>query len=184
MLSEFDVIKIIYNFKFRYDINYDFEFYFCFNLDGEKGRRKQEKVNQFWNVLLDQLILFVMDWEIFMSRYVDGKWCFLVFFIVVWDIIEILVLQWEWEFLNEGLNVDFLMQQFNCGVVDFEVLVLWLLVVLKLYCVLMCDEWVDEMYQEFSNGNCNNDLVEFVKGMRSLLSVLEVMKLDVVNYQI
>jgi hypothetical protein len=42
----------------------------------------------------------------------------------------------------------------------------------------MRDEWVDEM---FSNGSRDND-IRIVKGLRSLLSVLEAMKLDVANH--
>ncbi|KAJ9137027.1 T-complex 11 [Coniochaeta hoffmannii] len=48
----------------------------------------------------------------------------------------------------------------------------------------MRDEWVDEMYNELSSGNRNNDMPELVKGMRTLLNVLEAMKLDVANHQI
>ncbi|KAK4205804.1 T-complex protein 11-domain-containing protein [Triangularia verruculosa] len=183
-LSELDVTKIIHNPKLRHDINYDPELHFRPNLDGEKGRRKQEKANQFWNALLDQLILFVMDRETFMSRYADGEWCLPSLLRAVRDIIETLVPQRDRELLNEGLNVDLLMQQFNRGVADLESLASWLSAVLKLHCAPMRDEWVDEMYQELSNGNRNNDPAELVKGMRSLLSVLEAMKLDVANHQI
>ncbi|KAK0741874.1 T-complex protein 11-domain-containing protein [Apiosordaria backusii] len=183
-LSELDVAKIIHNPKLRHDINYDPELHFRPNLDGEKGRRKHEKANQFWNALLDQLILFVMDRETFMSRYADGDWCLPSLLKAVRDIIETLVPQRDRELLNEGLNVDLLMQQFNRGVADLESLASWLSAVLKLHCAPMRDEWVDEMYQELSNGNRNNDPAELVKGMRSLLSVLEAMKLDVANHQI
>lgn len=48
----------------------------------------------------------------------------------------------------------------------------------------MRDEWVDSMYSQLSNGNRNNNLDEIVTGMRSLLGVLEAMKLDVANHQI
>jgi hypothetical protein len=153
-------------------------------LDGDKGKRKQEKANQFWNTLFDQLVLFVMDREAFHARYGHGDWCLPALLRAVRDIIETLVPQRDRELLNEGLNVDLLMQQFNRGVADLEKLASWLASVLKLHCAPMRDEWVDEMYQELSNGNRNNDMTELVKGMRSLLSVLEAMKLDVANHQI
>ena len=35
---------------------------------------------------------------------------------------------------------------------------MWLASVLKLHCAPMRDEWVDDMYQELSNGNRNNDM--------------------------
>jgi len=183
-LSELDVQKIVHNPKLRHDINFDPELHFRPNLDGDKGKRKQEKANQFWNTLFDQLVLFVMDRETFHARYGHTDWCLPILLRAVRDIIETLVPQRDRELLNEGLNVDLLMQQFNRGVADLEKLASWLASVLKLHCAPMRDEWVDEMYQELSNGNSNNDMTELVKGMRSLLSVLEAMKLDVANHQI
>ncbi|KAG7285483.1 hypothetical protein NEMBOFW57_010111 [Staphylotrichum longicolle] len=183
-LSELDVQKIVHNPKLRHDINFDPELHFRPNLDGDKGKRKQDKANQFWNALFEQLVLFVMDRETFHARYGHGDWCLPVLLRAVRDIIETLVPQRDRELLNEGLNVDLLMQQFNRGVADLEKLASWLASVLKLHCAPMRDEWVDDMYQELSNGNRNNDMTELVKGMRSLLSVLEAMKLDVANHQI
>jgi len=184
-LSELDVSKIIHNPKLRHDINFDPELHFRPNLDGEKGRRKQEKAQQFWDTLTEQLVQFVLDREGFLARYgASDDWCLPSLLKAVKDIIETLVPQRDRELLNEGLNVELLMQQFNRGVADLEKLAAWLSGVLKLHCAPMRDEWVDEMYSELSNGNRNNDVHELVKGMRSLLSVLEAMKLDVANHQI
>lgn len=184
-LSELDVTKIIHNPKLRHDINFDPELHFRPNLDGEKGRRKQEKANQFWRTLQDQLLLFVVDREAFRRQYSDGDdWCLPTLLRAVKEIIQTLVPQRDREFLQDGFNVDLLMQQFNRGIADLEKVASWLSGVLKLHCAPMRDEWVDEMYSELSNGNQNNDMAELVKGMRSLLCVLEAMKLDVANHQI
>ncbi|KAK3902744.1 T-complex protein 11-domain-containing protein [Staphylotrichum tortipilum] len=183
-LSELDVQKIVHNPKLRHDINFDPDLHFRPNLDGDKGKKKQEKANQFWAALLDQLVLFVTDRETFHARYGHGDWCLPVLLRAVRDIIETLVPMRDRELLNEGLNVDLLMQQFYRGVADLEKLASWLASVLKLHCAPMRDEWVDDMYQELSNGNRENDVRELVNGMRSLLSVLEAMKLDVANHQI
>ena len=183
-LSELDVQKIVHNPKLRHDINFDPELHFRPNLDGEKGRRKQEKANQFWSTLHTQLTLFVTDREMFHARYGNGDWCLPSLLRAVREIIETLVPQRDRDLLNEGLNVDLLMQQFDRGVADLEKLASWLAGVLKLHCAPMRDEWVDDMYQELSDGNRNNNMTELVKGMRSLLSVLEAMKLDVANHQI
>ncbi|KAK5662858.1 hypothetical protein OQA88_6269 [Cercophora sp. LCS_1] len=184
-LSELDVHKIIHNPKLRHDINFDPELHFRPNLDGEKGKKKQEKATQFWATLRDQLVQFVTDRDGFIRRYgADGDWCLPSLLRAIKEIIQTLVPQRDRDLLNEGLNVDLLMQQFNRGVADLEKLAAWLSGVLKLHCAPMRDEWVDEMYNELSNGNRNNDMDELVKGMRSLLSVLEAMKLDVANHQI
>lgn len=184
-LSELDVSKIIHNPKLRHDINFDPELHFRPNLDGDKGRRKQEKANQFWTTLRDQLTSFVVDREGFRREFPAGAdWCLPVLLKSVKEIIQTLVPQRDREFLHEGFNVELLMQQFNQGMADLEKVASWLSGVLKLHCAPMRDEWVDEMYSELSNGNRNNDMAELVKGMRSLLSVLEAMKLDVANHQI
>jgi hypothetical protein len=184
-LSELDVNKIIHNPKLRHDINFDPELHFRPNLDGERGRKKQDKANQFWNALLDQLYLFVTDRAGFVAQCPDEtKWCLPQLLRAVREILQTLVPQRDREFLNEGLNVDLLMQQFNKGIADLERLASWLSGILKLHCAPMRDEWVDEMYNELSCGNRNNDMPELVKGMRTLLNVLEAMKLDVANHQI
>ncbi|KAK3314729.1 T-complex protein 11-domain-containing protein [Apodospora peruviana] len=184
-LGELDVSKIIHNPKLRHDINFDPELHFRPNLDGEKGKKKQDKANQFWTSLLEQLVQFVIDRDGFYRRFGTGNdWCLPLLLKSVKEIIETLVPQRDREFLDEGLNVELLMQQFHRGVADLESLAAWLSGVLKLHCAPMRDEWVDEMYHELSRGNRENDMGELVKGMRSLLSVLEAMKLDVANHQI
>lgn len=184
-LSELDVNKIIHNPKLRHDINFDPELHFRPNFDGEKGRRKQEKSSQFWNALLDQLYQFVVDRDAFRVKYPnDEDWCLPLLLKSVKEIIQTLVPQRDRDFLDEGLNVQLLMQEFNRGVADLEKLASWLSGVLKRHCAPMRDEWVDEMYNELSRGNRNNDMTELVKGMRTLLNILEAMKLDVANHQI
>ncbi|KAI1076568.1 T-complex 11 [Whalleya microplaca] len=184
-LSELDVNKIIHNPKLRHDINFDPELHFRPNLDGEKGRRKQDKANQFWNALGDQLQLFVVNRDEFMRRFGQGEeWCLPLLLKSVKEIIQTLVPQRDRLHLDEGLNVELIMQQFGKGMADLEKLASWLSGVLKSHCAPMRDEWVDEMYNQLTNGNKTNNMEELVQGMRSLLSVLEAMKLDVANHQI
>lgn len=184
-LSELDVTKIIHNPKLRHDINFDPELHFRPNTDGEKGKRKQEKANLFWKALSEQLQLFVINRDEFMSRYGNGEeWCLPLLLKSVKEIIQTLVPSKDRVYLDEGLNVDLIMQQFSRGMADLEKLASWLSGVLKSHCAPMRDEWVDEMYNQLTNGNRNNDMELLVAGMRNLLSVLEAMKLDVANHQI
>ncbi|KAI3552669.1 T-complex protein 11, partial [Colletotrichum filicis] len=184
-LSELDVCKIMHNPKLRHDINFDPELHFRPNLDGDKGKRKQHKADLFWNTLQEQLIQFVSEPESFFSAHgQDDDWCLPSLLKAVKEIIQTLVPQRDRVYLDEGLNVDLLMQQFYRGIADLEKLALWLSRVLKSHCAPMRDEWVDQMYTQLSNGNRTNNVDELVKGMKSLLSVLEAMKLDVANHQI
>jgi hypothetical protein len=184
-LSELDVSKILNNPKLRHDINFDPELHFRPNLDGEKGRRKQERASQFWAALQEQLALFVTDRAEFYDKYGhEDDWCLPSLLKAVKEIIQTLVPSRDRDALDKGLDVALLMQQFNRGSVDLEKLAGWLSNVLKSHCAPMRDEWVDEMHNQLCSGNRNGDMAELVKGMRSLLSVLEAMKLDVANHQI
>ncbi|OLN92026.1 Protein SOK1 [Colletotrichum chlorophyti] len=184
-LSELDVCKIMHNPKLRHDINFDPELHFRPNLDGDKGKRKQHKADLFWNTLQEQLVQFVREPEAFYALHgQDDDWCLPSLLKAVKEIIQTLVPQRDRVYLEEGLNVELLMQQFYRGVADLEKLALWLSRVLKSHCAPMRDEWVDQMYSQLSNGNRTNNVEELVRGMKSLLSVLEAMKLDVANHQI
>ncbi|KAM4059885.1 t-complex protein 11 domain-containing protein [Hirsutella rhossiliensis] len=184
-LSELDVSKIIHNPKLRHDINFDPELHFRPNLDGEKGRKKQDKASQFWKTLKEELTEFLTDRPAFVAKHGESTdWTLPSLLKAVKDIIQTLVPQRDRQFLDEGLNVELLMQQFYKGIADLEKLALWLSRVLKSHCAPMRDDWVDTMYSQLSNGNRNANLDELVTGMRSLLSVLEAMKLDVANHQI
>ncbi|KAJ3472859.1 hypothetical protein NLG97_g10672 [Lecanicillium saksenae] len=184
-LSELDVTKIIHNPKLRHDINFDPELHFRPNLDGEKGRKKQDRANQFWRSLKKELTMFITDRPSFYATYgYADDWTLPTLLKAVKEIIQTLVPQRDRHFLDEGLNVELLMQQFHKGIADLEKLAQWLSQVLKSHCAPMRDDWVDAMYNQLSNGNKNSDLDELVNGMRSLLSVLEAMKLDVANHQI
>ncbi|EGX93206.1 T-complex 11 [Cordyceps militaris CM01] len=184
-LSELDVTKIIHNPKLRHDINFDPELHFRPNLDGEKGRKKQDRASQFWRALKRELTMFVADRPTFYATYGrSDDWTLPTLLKAVKEIIQTLVPQRDRHFLDEGLNVELLMQQFHKGIADLEKLAQWLSQVLKSHCAPMRDDWVDAMYKQISNGNKNSDIDELAGGMRSLLSVLEAMKLDVANHQI
>ncbi|KAI0970985.1 camp-mediated signaling protein Sok1 [Xylaria arbuscula] len=184
-LSELDVAKIIHNPRLRHDINFDPELHFRPNLDGEKGRRKQHKADQFWDTLRDQLQQFITDRDVFIQQYRNGEdWSLPLLLKSVKDIIQTLVPARDRLCLDEGLNVELVMQQFSRGMADLEKLASWLSGVLKSHCAPMRDEWVDQMYSQLTNGNRTNNMAELVQGLRNLLSVLEAMKLDVANHQI
>ncbi|KAJ2981207.1 hypothetical protein NUW58_g6744 [Xylaria curta] len=184
-LSELDVAKIIHNPRLRHDINFDPELHFRPNLDGEKGRRKQQKADQFWDTLRDQLQQFITDRDGFVQQYGNGEdWSLPLLLRSVKEIIQTLVPARDRLCLDEGLNVELIMQQFSRGMADLEKLASWLSGVLKSHCAPMRDEWVDQMYSQLTNGNRTNNMGELVQGLRNLLSVLEAMKLDVANHQI
>ena len=176
-LSELDVNKIVHNPKLRHDINFDPELHFRPNLDGEKGRRKTEKANAFWSRMCRELEVFVTDRATFEAEFGEGEWCLPATLRAIRGILETLVPARDRASVEEIFNVEMLMQQFTKGVADLEKLAKWLSQLLKSHCAPMRDEWVDEMVSQLSNGDKNHDIPRLVGGMRTLLGVLEAMKL-------
>lgn len=176
-LSELDVNKIVHNPKLRHDINFDPDLHFRPNLDGEKGRRKTKKADDFWETMKVQLRDYIMSREVFEAELKDPEWCLPATLKAIRGILETLVPQRDRASVDETFNVDLLMQQFRKGVADLGKLAQWLSRLLKCHCAPMRDEWVDEMVTQLSSGDRNGDVEMLVLGMRNLLGVLEAMKL-------
>ncbi|KAL5604002.1 hypothetical protein BROUX41_005150 [Berkeleyomyces rouxiae] len=184
-LVELDVNRIVLNSRLRHDINFDPELHFRPNMDGDKGRKKNQRAEQFWLALEEQLGMFLVNRPAFIEKYGESNnWCLPNLLKAVKEIIQTLVPSRDRQSLDECFNLELLMQQFNHGVADLEKLASWLASLLKSHCAPMRDDWVDDMYNLLSKGNRENDIKTMVKGMRDLLSVLEAMKLDVANHQI
>jgi hypothetical protein len=176
-LSELDVNKIVNNPKLRHDINFDPDLHFRPNLDGEKGRRKTQRANEFWDTMRAQLRNYIIHRDQFEKELGDGEWCLPVTLKAIRGILETLVPQRDRASVEETFNVELLMQQFRKGVADLERLAMWLSQLLKCHCAPMRDNWVDEMVSQLSNGDRNADVTLLVAGMQNLLGVLEAMKL-------
>lgn len=176
-LSELDVNKIVNNPKLRHDINFDPDLHFRPNLDGEKGRKKTQRANHFWDTMRMQLRNYIMHREQFEREVGDVEWCLPATLKAIKGILETLVPQRDRASVEETFNVDLLMQQFRKGVADLEKLAKWLSQLLKCHCAPMRDNWVDEMVTQLSDGDRNGNVTLLVAGMQNLLGVLEAMKL-------
>ncbi|KAM0337782.1 hypothetical protein ACHAPQ_002831 [Fusarium lateritium] len=120
-LGELEVSKIINNPKLRHDINFDPELHFRPNVEGDKGRRKHDRASIFWTTLKEELVEFIVDRESFYAKHGTGDdWCLPKLLKSVKEIIQTLVPQRDRQFLDEGLNVELLMQQFHRGIADHE----------------------------------------------------------------
>ena len=176
-LSELDVNKIVHNPKLRHDINFDPDLHFRPNLDGDKGRRKKQRADDFWNTMRSQLQSFLLDREGFERDLGDVEWCLPATLKAIRGILETLVPQQDRASVEDTFNVDLLMQQFRKNVADLVNLATWLSKLLKSHCAPMRDDWVDDMVTQLSNGDRNRDVGQLVDGMMGLLAVLEAMKL-------
>jgi hypothetical protein len=176
-LSELDVNKIVHNPKLRHDINFDPDLHFRPNLDGEKGRKKTQRANEFWETMRAQLRDYLVNREQFERELGDAEWCLPATLKAIRGILETLVPQRDRASVEETFNVELLMQQFRKGVADLVKLANWLSQLLKCHCAPMRDTWVDEVVTQLSNGDQYRDDFLLVQGIRNLLGVLEAMKL-------
>jgi hypothetical protein len=176
-LSELDVNKIVHNPKLRHDINFDPDLHFRPNLDGEKGRRKAQKADNFWETMRIQLQEYLVNREQFEKDLGGAEWSLPATLKAIRGILETLVPQRDRSSVEETFNVDLLMQQFRKGVADLRKLAEWLSALLKCHCAPMRDTWVDGMVDEISTGDRDKNVAMLVLGMRNLLGVLEAMKL-------
>ncbi|KXJ85201.1 T-complex protein 11-domain-containing protein, partial [Microdochium bolleyi] len=182
-LSELDLGKILRNPKLHHEINFSTELRLRPSLSNK--RAKMERVRHFWQSFASQLQMFMTNRDAFMAHHGRGQaWCLPMLLTSVKDIMSTLMPTRDHPQLEEGLDIPHIMQQLMYGLFDLEKLVSWLSSVLKYYCAPARDRRVDEMCKQITIGNRNNDVNELVRGMRSLLSVLEAMKFDVANHQL
>jgi hypothetical protein len=176
-LSELDIPRIVYNPKLRHDVNFDPDLHYRPNLDGESGRRKTQKANDFWIRLRTEIEEFMVDPVAFETKLAGKQWSLQSTLQAIGEILGTLVPPEDRSAVEEILNVELLMQQFRKGVADLEKLGLWLARTLKSHCAPMRDEWVDEMVNLLTEGDRDRNVATLVQGLQSLLGVLEAMKL-------
>ncbi|KAK6857549.1 cAMP-mediated signaling protein sok1 (T-complex protein 11) [Apiospora arundinis] len=182
-LSELDIDKVPNNHRLRHDLNFDRDLQFRPNWDGEKGRKKQAKADEFWANLRGQLQEYITAPASSQQCLgMDRDWCLPVLLKEVKEILHTLVSSQDQVYLDEGFNVELIMQQFYKGATDLEKLASWLSSMPKTYCAPGRDKLVDEMYNKLANGNRRDDMGDLIQGLRSLLNLLEGMKLDLANH--
>ncbi|RFU27810.1 hypothetical protein B7463_g8528, partial [Scytalidium lignicola] len=183
-LGELEVNKIVHNPKLRHDINFNPDLHFRPNTDGEKGKRKLQKANEFWDTLGNQLREYLTNREEFENRHGAIEWTLPAALGAIRGILETLVPERDRISVEETFNVELLMQEIGKAVADLTRLAQWLSGLLKRHCAPMRDSWVDLMVTQISEGDRNQDINLLIEGIKSLLGILEAMKLDVANHQI
>ncbi len=93
------------------------------------------------------------------------------------ELLETLVPDKDHVSIAENLDVAFLMQQVENGVLDISRLAKWLSSLLKSHCAPVRDAWADSMIQQIDEGVQNSDMILLVRGIEKLFTVLEAMKL-------
>ncbi|KAF1976024.1 hypothetical protein BU23DRAFT_457291 [Bimuria novae-zelandiae CBS 107.79] len=191
-LSELDIQNIISNIKLRHDVNFDRDLSFRPNTEGPKGQQKNLQSQSYWLALQAELHLYT---RLFRGtptlRHVEPSVYFQhaqkrvpKLFATIHEVLKSLVPDRDHDRVDEHLDVRMLMQEIERGVCDMVALVEWTAHLLKEHCAPMRDGFVDGMVSRMRKGAANQDMATIVDSLRSLLGMLETMKLDVANHQI
>lgn len=190
-LIELNLNWILHNINLRSDINFEDDLHFM-PVKGKRAEQKRTEAREYWLALAAELQIHshtrleccVPDrseegrvQDRFSPRLPQ-------MFAELRELLETLVPDRDHVSIAGNLDVPFLMQQIENGVLDISQLAKWLASLLKNHCAPMRDEWADQMTQQIEEGFRKSDMTLLVSGIEKLFSVLEAMKLDVANHQI
>jgi T-complex protein 11 len=183
-LIELDLNWIVHNMHLRSDINFETDLHFM-PVKGKRAEQKGKEAQQYWLALAAELQIHVHSR--IECAFSDGtqQTCapesftprLPQMFSDLRELLETLVPEKDYITVAENLDMPFMMQQIENGVLDISRLAKWLASLLKSHCAPMRDEWADQMTQQIEEGSRNSDMTLLVKGIGKLFSVLEAMKL-------
>jgi hypothetical protein len=192
-LMELDMPRIINNPKLRHDVNFDRDLHFRPNLDGSKGKQKMLQADQYWKALEIEFAVYAILQLRRMQSNNEPHWQRSMklalkrlpnVFVAIRDILKTLVPDQDQRSVTDRLDVPHLVEQVHNGVCDLVDLANWLGKILKNHCAPMRDCLVDAMQKTIVAGATEGRADKLVSGLRSLMTILEAMKLDVANHQI
>ena len=189
-LSELDIRKIINSPKLRHDLNFEPEITFRPNSDGARGRLKIEQAKEYWEALSVELAIYIARKCRMKSKMNDSSFRLegsLQLLSIPWrlqkllqslkEILKILIPGLEWSAVDQRLDVDLLMQEFDKGACDLVSLIEWLGGILLRSCSPMRDDTVLKMVKTVRVAAQTGDPRELVHGLKNLFGILETMKL-------
>ncbi|SEI36393.1 YALIA101S11e02872g1_1 [Yarrowia lipolytica] len=182
-LREIDLAEIFKNPRLRHDIVFDPQLQFRPNLDGERGKRKRQSTQRYWDGI---------------TAEVEGVWAaadsaqpctshfgtLTTLFTTLRQVLVSLLPVKDRETIESDLDSDLVQQQLCHHCFDFVSFSHWLSNVFKAHCAPMRDSWVDQMVVRINAGWKEKNSRKLTEGLRMIFAILEAMKLDVANHQI
>ena len=183
-LLELDLNWILHNIHLRSDINFESDLHFM-PVKGKRAEQKHMEAQEYWLALAAELQIHLHTRVVCLPADQDKRDCFPQsfeprlpqMFADLRELLETLVPDRDHVSIAGNLDVPFLMQQIENGVLDICQLARWLMTLLKSHCAPMRDEWADRMTQQIEEGAQASDMILLVRGVERLFSVLEAMKL-------
>ncbi|EFW20023.1 conserved hypothetical protein [Coccidioides posadasii str. Silveira] len=193
-LSELDLDRIMRNVNLRVDVNFDRDLYFH-PVEGKKGEEKGRLAKLYWEAIAIEISIYMyharsLSGQSSNSGYQAGELQAYFeprlprFLETLKDVLWSLVPERDHQIITESLDVPFILQQIEKGVLDLVGLMQWLSKLVKAHCAPMRDELANKMVNQVQEGLELQDVCKTVQGLTLMFSVFECMKLDVANHQI
>ncbi|CAI4373063.1 CBM_collapsed_G0011660.mRNA.1.CDS.1 [Saccharomyces cerevisiae] len=158
-LKEIDLQEILKNPQLRHDIIFDPLLQFRPNLDGERGNKKRQLANIYWNDVQNEIYVYSKRPEIFQydrSRLVP-------LFDTLRDVLLTIVPQKESPMINNVLDTELNIQELLKGSLIMSNLSGWLADLFKHHCAPMRDPWYFNTLIASKRVNLNTSLLWFDK---------------------
>jgi T-complex protein 11 len=183
-LVELDLNSILHNINLRSDVNFEHDVHFM-PITGSRAEEKKKRAEAYWLALAAELqihlhnhISCTLSQQTNLARPQQSFTPRLPrMFESLRELLEALVPDRDHNNISENLEIPFIMQQIWSGVLDIGRLAKWLASLLKSHCAPIRDVWADQMAQQTEDGSKKGDMVQLVKGIEKLFSILEAMKL-------
>ncbi|KAH8885874.1 hypothetical protein GQ53DRAFT_728464 [Thozetella sp. PMI_491] len=150
--------------------------------EAAKSGSQIEYTDQFWAKLQGQMRHFMENREAFIATCDD--WLLPHLLQSAKDTLLKIVPPEVAEPVHAALDVKLLTHQLRRATADLETLTSWIRDILKQHCTGLRDGVVDRTCEVLSDGFKDNDSEQVTAGLRSLLEVLELSRLDALNNQI
>ena len=190
-LKELDLHYIQNNINLRVDVHFDHDLHFM-PISGRRGQEKRDEARAYWACLTTEFRTHdhntrdscqdCADHPTQLAGHYPSR--LPAMFTELRALLLILVPDQDHDQVKSTLDVDFLIQQLEHGVLDIARLSHWLSSLLMTHCAPIRDEWAEEMAQTLTEGATRGDLQCLVSGLEKLFTFCEAMKLDVANHQI
>lgn len=192
--KELELVAIQNNVTVRVDLCYDDDLFFR-PIEGRKGAEKRCKIEIHRECLSWELSIYAHNLRGNCSECAQGKdngmetvvhlpSRLAKSFSALRDLIGTLLPDRDKAVVLERLDVDHLVRLSRAGTFDAVTFADWLTRLLKTHCAPCRDEMVEKMNRQISDGARTNNVDLLVKGLQTLLLLLEAMKLDVANHQL
>ncbi|QLL34436.1 hypothetical protein HG536_0G02980 [Torulaspora globosa] len=179
-LKEIDLQEIVKNPQLRHDIVFDPLLQFRPNLDGERGIKKRQLADKYWNDVENEIYVYSQKPKLF--NYNTTR--LVPLFNTLREVLLTVVPQREAHMINNVLDTELNVQELLKGSLIMTSLSEWLAQLFKHHCAPMRDSWVDKMSAKFREAENESALPKLIDGLRLVFQILEAMKLDIANHQI